>query len=66
MLILESTDAERMAIMSELAKVSDQVHRDINPQFYPTLVFKRLIRESEPIAADIQRNPRIDLKGGVS
>jgi predicted nucleotidyltransferase len=62
-LVLESTDADRMAVMAELAKMSDRVHREINPQFYATAEFQRLVQEHEPIALDILQQARIDLKG---
>jgi len=62
-LILESETVDRLSVIGELSKVGDRTRRRVNPQFYATSEFKRLVEDNEPVAVSILREPRIDVKG---
>ena len=65
-LILESQDIDRFAVMTALSKVSDKVGREVSPQFYSQEEFREKVAIGEPVVADILANPRIDLKGELA
>jgi predicted nucleotidyltransferase len=64
-LILERQDPDRFAVTGALAKIGERIGRAINPEYYSSSEFKRLVDEGEPIALSILGNPRIHLKGHI-
>jgi hypothetical protein len=53
----------RFAIRDSLSAYADRTGREVNPQFYATSEFKRLVEDNEPVAVSILRERRIDVKG---
>lgn len=62
-LVLEREGVDRFSVMTELSKVGERIHRDVNPQFYSTEEFASKVQSGDPVALSILANPRLDLRG---
>jgi len=65
-LVLESQQLDRFAIMTALSRVSQKVGREVSPQFYSHDEFREKVATGDPVVTDILANPRIDLKGELA
>ena len=64
-LVLESTDADRFAVMAALVKVGEKISREVSPQFYAVDEFLAKLDAGDAVARSILANPRIELKGAA-
>ena len=66
LLVLETHELDRFAVMTALSKASDKVGRQVSPQIYSQEEFREKVATGDPVVADILATPRIDLKGELA